>query len=232
MEEPMYEGFSLKSSKKSSKITVKNPKIDFGGILDHSTRKLDTRRISEDGLSEAQKKTVKSMKIKGITEKKIDRKNIIQSYRDREQVKHSSSIELEANKHAYDVKGNIAEEFHNHLNHLLTNTGNHGHEMVRNLLIHHLTPQTSMPVSKIHAKGDHPDKVTAVLTSLDTSPVSKLLKKKTGRFVATRRGHTVTIHHDDGKGNLIAIAHYRPKTKGNAFEDNVHGWNVVPATAH
>jgi hypothetical protein len=231
-DEPKYEGFSLKSSKKSNNITVKNPLIDMGGTLDHVTRKLNTRTISSEGLSKAQTKTAKAMKIKGDISTGPKRKSIINGYREREGVTSNSSIEHEANKHAYEVKGHVAGEFHEHLNHLLTNTGSDGHKMIRNMLLHHLTPETSFPVSKVYAKGDHPDKVSAKVESLDTSPVKKLLQSRSPRFVATRNGHTVTIHHDDGKGNLVALAHYRPKTKGNAFEHSIHGWNVIPATRH
>ena len=161
-----------------------------------------------------------------------DLNNIIDQYREREGVENNSSIEQEANKHAYEVKGHVASEFYNHLHHLLTNTGNDGHKMVRNMLMYHLTPETSFPVSKVYARGDHPDKISATVESLDTNPVKKLLQSRSPRFAVTRSGHTVTLHQDDGKGNLVALAHYRPKTKGNAFKDSIHGWNVIPASRH
>ena len=75
-DEPKYEGFSLKSSKKSKNITVKNPSIDIDGTLDHATRKLGTREISSEGLKKVQEKTAKVMKIKDDISTNKKRKNI------------------------------------------------------------------------------------------------------------------------------------------------------------
>lgn len=232
-DDSVFEGFSLKSSGKSSKITTKNPAVDFAGALDHETRKLKSRDVSQRELAASHGRTAKAMKLgkRDISTPKA-RRDIMDEYRNREGVKSGSSLEQRANQEAYDAKGKVAEEFHRHVQHLLTKTGDEGHHMVRKLLADHLTPSVSMPCSKIHVKGDTPERSVATVTSLTDSPLRRILNDKKSRFAVTRSGHRTTIHHVDKDGKMTAVAHYTPKTKGNAFGENVHGWNVLPGDVH
>lgn len=233
MSDSVFEGFSLKSSGKSSKITAKNPAVDFAGALDHPSRKLGTREVSQKELSASHQRVAKAMKLgKRDISTPAKRRQVIDEHRKKEGVSSGSSIEKKANEESYASKEAVAKEFHDHLNHLLSNTGAEGHHMVRRLLRDHLTPKTTMPCSKIHVKGDTPERTVAAVTSLTDSPLQRLTNNPKARFEATRSGNRVTIHHVTEGGKRTAVAHYTPKTKSNSFGENVHGWNVIPGDIH
>jgi hypothetical protein len=229
-DEDHYSGYSLKSSSKSSTITAKNPAIHMGGLLDHPTRKLGAEKVSREGLKKVHQKMGHAGKSAAERAKILDaaRKSVKESYL----VESPTDLELKANEHAKPVKTAIAKEFHEHLHHLTNNVGPEGHHMIGKMLRHHLTPETSMPYSKIHVKGDEPHKVHATVTAGSESPLHKIFKNKTSRYAATRHGDRVTIHHVEKDGSHTALAHYSPKTKSNAFKSDVHGWNVLPANTH
>jgi hypothetical protein len=228
-----YHGFSLKSSEKSSQITAKNPAIHFDGMLDHSSRKFDAENISRAGLKSVHREI-------GHTDiSAADRGRMIDAERKKlkeefiyEAAKPATDLEAKANELARPVKHQIAKELHDHVHHLLTNVGPEGHHMVGNMLSKHLTPQTSMPWVKVHAKGDSEEKVKATVTHGSESPLNKIFKNKKTRYAVTHHGERVTFHKVEKNGTLTALAHYSPKTKSNAFKSDVHGWNVVPANTH
>jgi hypothetical protein len=229
-DEDHYSGFSLKSSSKSSTITAKNPAIHFHGMLDHPTRTLNTEKVSREGLKKVHKAMGHEGKTAAERSKILDaaRKSMKEEYL----TEAPTALELKANEHAKPVKTAIAKEFHEHLHHLTHNVGAEGHHMIGKMLRHHLTPETSMPYSKIHVKGDEPHKVHATVTAGSESPLHKIFKNKNSRYAATRHGDRVTIHHVEKDGSHTALAHYSPKTKSNAFKSDVHGWNVLPANTH
>lgn len=219
-----YEGFSVKSSSKSSTITAKNPSIHVDGMLDHSTRKLETDKVSRRALSRAHKKL-------GFGEKtRAERSRAVDRAREKEGVKSDSSLERKANEAAKSSKDDVAREFHKHLTHLVNNTGDEGHHLIGRMLHHHLTSSTSMPWSKVHAKGHKEGSVTATVTPGSDSPLNKVFKNKKTRYSVTRSGARTTVHKVEKDGSLTALAHYVPKTKSNALKENVHGWNVTPAS--
>jgi hypothetical protein len=223
-----YEGFSLKSSAKAKNITVKNPAVHFHGELDHPTRKLDTEKISRDGL----KKLRNDM---GHGDKSAaERGRLIDSVRKKENVPNRSSIEKKASDLGRKVNSDISSEFHNHLKHLTTKTGDEGHHKIGQLLKKHLTPETSMSYSKIHAKGDHPHKIKAVVTPGSDSPLHKVFNNKKTKYSVTRNKNssTVSIHKVEKDGSHTTLANYTPKTNSNALKSDVHNWVVTPANTH
>lgn len=223
-----YHGSSLKSSSKSSTITAKNPAIHMGGLLDHPSRKFDAEKISRDGL----KSVHKQMGHEGKSA--AERGRILDTERKKLKEEVSTDIEKKANELARPVKHKLAKELHDHITHLTTHpdVGAEGHHMIGKMLSQHLTPQTSMPWVKIHAKGDSKDKVKATVTPGSESPLNKIFKDKKTRYASTHHGERVTIHKVEKDGSHTALAHYSPKTKSNAFKSDVHGWNVVPANTH
>lgn len=223
--EQHYEGYSLKSSAKSSTITAKNPAIHFDGSLDHPTRKLGAEDISRKGL----KKVHKDMGYAGVSA--AERARVINQARKTEGEK-MSSVEHEANAKSKSIKDKIAKELHDHISHLTNNVGQEGHQMVGKLLAKHLTPNTSMPWSKIHVKGDKPTNVRATVTPGSESPLNKIFKNKNTKYAVTQHGARVSFHKVEKDGSLTTLAHYTPKTKSNAFKSDVHGWNVLPAAVH
>jgi hypothetical protein len=224
-EDKHYEGFSLKSSSKASVITAKNPAIDFGGALHHSSRNLGTEKVSREGL----KKVHKAMGYGGVSA--AERARVLSKKREEENTK-MSSLESEANDKSKNIKDKISKELHDHINHLTNNVGDEGHQMLGRMLKDHLTAKTSMPWSKIHAKGDTLDKVHASVTPGSESPLIKMFNNKKTKYAATRHGARVSIHKVEKDGSLTTLAHYMPKTKSNAFKSDVHGWNVLPAKTH
>jgi hypothetical protein len=228
-----FEGYSLKSSKKSSTITAKNPSIHMDKILDHPTRKLDTERISRTGLKKVHSEMGHGDKSAAERGRMLDKEREVEaSKRKPGEKKQFTPTESKANEKAKPVKDDISKEFHDHLHHLLNNTGPEGHHMVGRMLQHHLTASTSMPWSKVHAKGQKEDKITSTVTSGSESPLQKIFKNKKSKYAVTRSGARVTIHHVKPDGSHTPLAHYSPKTKSNAFKSDVHGWNVLPASVH
>jgi len=219
-----YEGYSLKSSAKSSSITAKNPAIHMDGILDHPTRKLDTDRVSRRELSKVHEK----MGHKGKTN--AERAKLIAAAREKERVKVNSSLEKKANELAKDSKEVVAKEFHKHLIHLTTKVGDEGHHMIGKMLQQHLTAETDMPWSKVHVKGDKVDRVNATVTPGSESPLNKIFKNKKTKYSVKRYGARTTIYKVERDGSHTALAHYTPKPKSNAFKEAVHGWNISAAS--
>jgi hypothetical protein len=234
--EHLYHGSSLKSSEKSNTITVKNPAIHFDGMLDHSSRKLGAENISREGL----KSVHAAMGHAGVSA--ANRGRMIAAAREKvkkikeelifEAAKPMTELEKKANELSRPVKHDIAKELHDHITHLTTNVGPEGHHMIGKMLSQHLTPQTSMPWVKIHAKGATKEKVKATVTPGSDSPLNKIFKDKKTRYASTHHGERVTIHKVEKDGSYTALAHYSPKTKSNAFKSDVHGWNVLPANTH
>ena len=228
-----YEGYSLKSSKKASVITAKNPAIHMDKALDHPSRKLDAEKISRAGLKKVHSEMGhgdKSAAERGrMLDKEREKENAKRKPGEKKQL---TPTESKANEKSKPVKDDIAKELHDHLHHLLHNTGSEGHHMVGKMLKHHLTASTSMPWSKVHAKGEKEDKITSTVTSGSESPLHKVFNNKKSKFSVTRSGARVTIHHVKPDGSHTALAHYAAKTKSNAFKSDVHGWNVTPAAAH
>lgn len=226
-DESHYEGFSLKSSSKSNVITAKNPAIDMKGMLDHKTRVLDTEKVSRDGLQ----KVHKQMGYGGVSA--ANRARILDSEREKKPKDQKlTDLESMANEKSRAVKTKISTELHDHLSHLTTNLGQEGHNMIGKMLQNHLTPTTSMPWSKVHAKGDSVTKVRATVTPGSESPLNQVFKNKNSKYAVTQHGDRVSIHKVERDGSLTTLAHYSPKTKSNAFKSDVHGWNVVPAKVH
>jgi hypothetical protein len=233
-----YHGSSLKSSSKSNTITAKNPAIHMGGLLDHPSRKFNAENISRNGL----KSVHATMGHAGVSA--ANRSRILDSAREKvqkikeefifEAAKPMTELESKANELARPVKHKLAKELHNHITHLTTHpdVGDEGHHMIGHMLSQHLTPQTSMPWVKIHAKGETKENVKATVTSGSESPLNKIFRNKKTRYASTHHGERVTIHKVEKDGSHTALAHYSPKTKSNAFKSDVHGWNVVPANSH
>lgn len=221
-----YEGFSLKSSSKQKNITTRSPAIHFHGALDHTSRKLDTKRISSEGL----KSVHKVMGHPNKTDKQ--RKDIVRAHREKEGVTSGSKIELKANEHNKKVHENLAKELHSHLTHLTTKVGEEGHHKIGKMLHDHLTPKTSMPFSKIHVQGHTEDKVHATVTPGSDHPMNKIFKNKKSKYSATRSGNTVTIHKVEKDGSHTPLAHYRPKAADTAFASSSHKWDVKTANTH
>jgi len=227
-EESNYDGFSLKSSKKSKNIPTKNPSIHVGGMLDHSTRKLNTDSVARTGLKRVHKK----MGFEGVSA--AERGRHLDKVREKEGVKKGSTLELKANELAKPVHQKTAEEFHDHLHHLLNHTGNEGHQLVGKMLQHHLTPETTMPYSKISVRGEKKDKVKATVTSGSESPLHKIFNDKKTKYAVHRGegGSTVTISKVEKNGSHTKLAHYRPKTNSNAFKNDTSVFSVTPASEH
>jgi hypothetical protein len=221
-----YEGFSLKSSKASKKITTKNPSIHLDGMLNHPTRSLGTEKIARDGLKEVHKKMGHGDKTAA------ERGRIINKVREKEGVPDRSSIEQKASKLAQPVHTATAEELHNHIHHLLTHTGDEGHRMIGNMLKKHLVPHTGMPWSKVHVMGDEEHKVKATVTPGNEHPLNKVLSNKKTKYAVSRNGATVTLHKVEKDGSHTALAHYRPKTNSNALKSDTSNYVVTPAYSH
>ena len=194
------------------------------GILDHPRRKLDTDSVSRTGLGK-----VHSMLGVGHL-KQAERKKYLDDFRKKEGVKSDSSLEGATNELARPVKTDVAKELHDHLDFLTKQSD--GHEKIGHMLKKHLTADTSMPWAKVHVKGDTPSKVHAAVTSGSDSPLNKIFSDRNTKYAATRNGDRVTVHKKEKDGSMTPIAHYSPKTKSNAFKENVHGWNVMPAKIH
>jgi hypothetical protein len=148
-----------------------------------------------------------------------------------EKAEEKTELEKKANELGKPTKVAIAQELHDHVHHLLNNVGSEGHHMVAGMLRQHLTPETTMPFSKVHVKGSKPNKVYATVTSGESS-LHKILNNPRSRYAVSRSGERVTFHHVEKDGSHTALAHYTPKTKSNAFKSDVHGWNVIPANIH
>jgi hypothetical protein len=197
------------------------------GILHHETRVLDSEKVSRDGL----RKVHKAMGYGDISA--ANRSRILDVERKKKKSDQKmTDLESTANEKAKPVKTKISSEFHDHLSHLINNIGQEGHNMIGKMLQNHLTPTTSMPWSKIHAKGDTLTKVHATVTSGSESPLNRVFKNKNSKYAATQHGDRVSIHKVEKDGSLTTLAHYSPKTKSNAFKSDVHGWNVIPAKVH
>lgn len=234
-DEKQYEGFSLKSSKKSDRITAKNPAIHLDGKLDHARRKLNTDAVSRTGLS-------KVHELLGVGHlSQAQRSKMLDSVRKKEGTNQyaqdkndpdtkTSSLELATNELARPAKTDVAKEFHEHLQHL-TNSPE-GHQMIGNMLKSHLTAQTSMPWNKVHIKGDTPEKSRVAITAGSESGLNNIFNNKNSKYAVKREKDRVTISHIGDNGTENPIAHYSPKTKSNPFKENVHGWNVLPAKMH
>lgn len=222
-----FVGSSLKSSKKSNKITAKNPAIHMGGKLDHPTRTFNAEKISRDGI----KGVLKKMGMENMTA--AQRQRHIKDVRAKEGVKNLSSVETEANNHGKKIKAHLADELHAHLTHL-TSLGDEGHKIIGGMLENHLTAETSMPWVKVHTQGDKADRVRTTITHGSESPLSKVFRNKKTRYAVTRStgGDRVTIHKVEKDGSHTVLAHYSPKTKSNVLGSDVHGWNVLPGNVH
>lgn len=222
-----FEGWSLKSSKKSNKITAKNPAIHMGGLIDHPTRTFGAEKVSREGI----KGVVKKMGFEGKTA--AQRQRIIKDVRAKEGVKNLSSVETKANEHGKKIKSDLSDELHQHLTHLTT-LGDEGHRIIGNMLHKHLTAETSMPWSKVHTQGEKADRVRTTITHGSESPLRKVFSNKKTRYAVTRStgGDRVTIHKVEKDGSHTVLAHYSPKTKSNVFGADVHGWNVLPGNVH
>jgi len=225
--ESHYEGFSLKSSGKSNRITAKNPAIHVGGMLDHPSRKLETEKASREGII---KHVLKKMNVHDKSA--AERSRMLDAKRKEEGVKSMSSLETQANEHGRAAKTDISKEFHDHLHHLTTKVGPEGHQLIGKMLDNHLTAGTSMPWSKVHVQGHKEDNVRATLTHGSESPLRKVFADKKTKYSVARSGDRVTIHKIEKDGSHTPLAHYSPKTKSNIFKSDVHGWNVIPAAAH
>ena len=224
--EQHHEGFSLKSSEKSGKITTKNPAIHFDNELDHPTRKLETEKVAREGLSKVHHEM-------GHADKSAaERGRLIDATRKKEGVESHSSIEKKASDLAKPVHVDTAKELHDHIHHLLHNVGDEGHRMVGKLLRNHLTPKTKMPWSKVSVKGDSEKKTKATVTPGSEHPLNKVFNSKKTKYAVSRNGAAVTLHKVEKDGSHTALAHYRPKTNSNALKSNTSNWNVTPAYSH
>lgn len=232
--ESMYEGASLKSSSKATKITAKNPAIHMDGMLDTPSRKLKAEKVSRTGISNMLDGMGAAGKTAAERGKMIDvaRGNEGTHPSNEDPKKRFSKLESIANEKGLKVKEDISKEFHAHLHHLSKNEGDEGHHIIGKMLSSHLTNKTSMPWSKIHAKGTTSSNTTATVTPGSESPLNKVLNNKNTKYAVTRSGARTTIHKVEKDGSHTSLAHYSPKTKANIFKSDVHGWNVIPGEYH
>lgn len=221
--ESHFEGFSLKSSSKSSAITAKNPAIHLNGMLDVPTREFKAEKVAREGLNDLRRKLGHGGKTASEMAKHIA------DARQKEGVSSNSSIEQKANELAGPVKKDVIKELHSHLSHL---TENGHHAMIGNMLRNHLTQPTSMPWKKIHAQGHKEDNVRATVTSGSESEMNHLFKNKKTNYAVTRSDARVTIHKVNKDGTHTPLVHYSPKPKSNAAKENTMGWNVIPVNTH
>lgn len=212
-----FHGFSLKSLGTSSGYTARQPGINFDGMLNHHSRKLQTEPISRSSIQDVANK----MNLGHLTA--AQRGKHIDTIRALEGKTSRSSIEVEANKHAQKGKEDVAKELHEHLQHLTNNTGEEGHHMIGKMLRSHLGLETSMPYATIKAKGKTPEKSKAEIVNTDA--YKKILTNPKTRYSSERKGQKVTIfaHHD---GNVTSVAHYSAKPDRNVLKSSLHLWNV------
>jgi hypothetical protein len=226
-----FEGYSLKSSKQGGEITGKNPSGNMNGEFDSPTRKLQADEVGRAGL----KKYVHEPM--GVGDLKAARRaEKLQAHRDAHLAaggkKNESEWELEANERNRDALKETAGELHNHLQHLMSE-GNH--HIIGKALQHHLMPDTDMPLKKVKAVGNTPEKTRAIVEPNSDHPLKKILKSKKTKYYSkqTAGGAAVQVGYVHPEtGEQIPLTYYTPKTKSSAYKSDNMSWNVRPVKFH
>lgn len=229
-----FHGWSLKSSKKSAEITAKNPAADMGGILDHSTRKLEADKVGKAAL---EKHVFKPLGIGGKTP--AERGKILDKARAEHEAvggeKNKSPMELKANEGGKKAIQTQNNELHDHLKHLTTLPKNEGHKMVGKMLIKHLMPDTDMPNSKVKVSGEQKEKIKAVVEPNSEHPIKKILSDPKTEYDVRKNAGGGAIHvgyvHPKTK-EFVHLATYAAKPKSNASKAGTMGWNIKAAKFH
>lgn len=212
-----FHGFSLKSLGSGSTHTTRQPGINLDNMLDHPSRKLQTEKISREANQDVADRMGLGHMIPAERGKHIDTIRALEGKTSR------SSIEVEANKHAHAGKTAVAEELHNHIQHLTTNVGEEGHHMIGRMLKRHLGLDSSMPYVTIKAKGKTPEKTKVQITNNDA--LDKVLSNPKTRYSSQRKGSAVNIfaHHE---GKVFHVAKYENKPRSNVLKNAVNYFNV------
>lgn len=229
-----FEGFSLKSSKKSAEITAKNPAADMGGLMDHPTRKLEADAVGKKALD---KHVFKPLGISGKTP--AERSKILDQKRAEHEAaggeKNKSEMELKANeggKKAIQAQNN---ELHDHLKHLTSLPNGEGHKMIGKMLTSHLMPDTDMPNSKVKVSGEKKEKVKSVVEPNSDHPMKKIFSDPKTKFDVRKNAGGGAIHvgyvHPESK-EFVHLATYAAKPKSNASKAGTMGWNIKAAKFH
>lgn len=229
-----FEGFSLKSSKKSAEITAKNPAADMGGMLDHSTRKLEA---DKEGKAALEKHVFKPLGIGGKTP--AERGKILDKARAEHEAaggeKNKSPMELKANEGGKKAIAAQNDELHDHLKHLMTLPKNEGHKMIGKMLTAHLMPDTDMPNSKVKVSGEKKEKIKSVVEPNSDHPIKKILSDPKTKFDVRKNAGGGAIHvgyvHPK-TGEFVHLATYAAKPKSNASKAGTMGWNIKAAKFH
>ena len=226
-----FEGYSLKSSKQGGEITGKNPSGNMNGEFDVPSRKLQADEVGRAGLK---KYVHEPMGVGGL--KAARRAEMLEAHRQAHLAaggkKNESPWELEANERNRQALKETAAELHAHLQHLIANGH---HDIIGKALQHHLMPDTDMPLKKVKAVGNTPEKTRAIVEPNSDHPLKKILKSKKTKYYSkpTAGGAAVQVGYVHPEtGEQIPLTYYTPKTKSNAFKSDNMSWNVRPVKFH
>jgi hypothetical protein len=212
-----FHGFSLKSLGSGSTHTTRQPGINLDNMLDHPSRKLETEKISR----EANQNVADRMNLGHMSP--AERGRHIDTIRASEGKTSRSSIEVKANGYAQAGKAAVAEELHNHIQHLTTNVGEEGRHIIGKMLKRHLGLDSTMPYATVKAKGKTPEKTKVQITNNDA--LDKVISNPKTRYSSQRKGSVVNIfaHHED---KVVHIAKYDNKPHSNVLKNAVNYFNV------
>lgn len=229
-----FQGYSLKSTKKKAEITAKNPAADMGGILDHSTRKLEADKVGKASL---EKHVFKPLGTAGKSP--AERSRILDQARDEHEkaggAKNKSPMELKANEGGKKAIQDQNNELHDHLKHLMTLPKNEGHKMIGKMLTKHLMPDTDMPNAKVKVSGEQKNKIKAVVEPNSEHPIKKILSDPKTKFDVRKNagGGALHVGYIHPKTNeFVHLATYAAKPKSNASKAGTMGWNIKAAKFH
>ena len=226
-----FEGYSLKSSKQGGEITGKNPSGNMNGEFDAPTRKLKADEVGRAGLK---KHVHEPMGVGDMIAARRAEK--LQAHRDEHLAsggkKNESPWELEANERNRHALKETAGELHEHLNHLIDTDQHH---IIGKALEKHLMPDTDMPLKKVKATGNTPEKTRAIVEPNSEHPLKKVLKSKKTKYYAkhTAGGAAVQVGYVHPEtGEHVPLTYYTPKTKSSAYKSDTMSWNVRPVKFH
>ncbi len=232
-----FEGFSLKSSKKSVEITAKNPGADMGGIMDHPTRKMNADAV---GRASMRKNVFKPLKIDHLHDKPTERGKILKAEQDKfvaagNEDKNKSPMSLKANEGGRKAIFDQNHELHEHLKHLITLPKNEGHKMIGKMLTSHLMPDTDMPNSKVKVSGEKKEKIKSVVEPNSDHPIKKILSDSKTQFDVRKNANGGAIHvgyKHPKTGDFVHLATYTAKAKSNIAKAGNLNWNIKAAKFH
>ena len=252
----IFQGNSLKSSKKKQQITAKNPGAQMDGMLDSPWKNEKGEpdrefKADEVGRKHLEKNVWGKMaggKFKNMSAAERGRvldahiedhkKNLPEGAK----YKSDSPMEIEANERNMAGKAAQSKELHEHLQHLMNGGSNpspkriaQGHAMIGKMLESHLFPSTSMANDKVRVSGEVGKPVRATIEENSEHPMKKILSNPKTRFIsklnADGRAVNIGFKHPE-TGEYVHVATYAPKPKSNAFKSNNMGWTVQPASTH